>query len=96
MLPEESARARPLRSDLTPWTLRGMGLALGATIVIGLIALASAAGSVLVLFFLAVLLASALEPIIQRLGRDAPADRPVNLHDRPHRFGGWCRQANAR
>ena len=64
MLPEESARARPLRSDLTPWTLRGMGLALGATIVIGLIALASAAGSVLVLFFLAVLLASALEPII--------------------------------
>ena len=41
-----------------------MGLALGAAIVIGLIALASAAGSVLVLFFLAVLLASALEPII--------------------------------
>ena len=53
-----------MRSDLSPWTLRGMGLALGAAIVIGLIALASAAGSVLVLFFLAILLASALEPII--------------------------------
>ena len=46
----------PVRSDLSPWTLRGMGLALGAAIVIGLIALASAAGSVLVLFFLTVLL----------------------------------------
>ncbi len=42
----------PVRSDLSLWTLRGMGLALGAAIVIGLIALASAAGSVLVFFWL--------------------------------------------
>ncbi len=27
-----------MRSDLAPWTVRGMGLALGAAIVIGLIA----------------------------------------------------------
>lgn len=53
-----------MRADLTPWTIRGAGLALGAAIVIGLVALASAAGAVLLLLFVAILLASALEPMV--------------------------------
>ncbi len=67
-----------MRSELLPWTVRGMGLAFGVAIVIGLIALAGAAGGVLVLLFVAVLLASALEPIVGFLrgrlpiGRGAP------------------------
>ncbi len=56
-----------MRSELTPWTIRGMGLALGAAIVVGLLALANAAGGVLLLLFLSVLLASALEPIIGQM-----------------------------
>ena len=51
-----------MRSDLTPWTIRGVGLALGALLVIGLVALGIAAGGVVLLVFIAVLLASALEP----------------------------------
>jgi predicted PurR-regulated permease PerM len=51
-----------MRSDLTPWTIRGAGLALGALLVIGLVALGIAAGGVVLLVFIAVLLASALEP----------------------------------
>ena len=43
-----------------------MGLAIGVAIVVGLIALAVAAGGVLVLAFIAILLASALEPIDRR------------------------------
>ncbi len=33
-----------MRADLTPWTIRGMGFALGTAIIIGLLALAGAAG----------------------------------------------------
>ncbi len=53
-----------MRSDITPWMIRGMGLALGVAVVLGLIGLAIAAGSVLILLFVAILLASALEPIV--------------------------------
>lgn len=56
-----------MRSDLTPWTIRGMGLALGVLIVIGLVALGAAAASVLLLLFIAILLASALGPIVGML-----------------------------
>jgi predicted PurR-regulated permease PerM len=64
-----------MRSDITPWTIRGMGLALGVLIVIGLVALGAAAASVLLLLFIAILLAAALEPVVGglrdrlRLGR---------------------------
>lgn len=64
-----------MRSDLTPWTIRGMGLALGALLVYGLVQLGIAAGGILLLLFLAILLASALEPVVGtmrgrlRLGR---------------------------
>ena len=49
-----------MRSDLTPWTIRGMGLAFGALLVYGLVQLGIAAGGILLLLFLAILLASAL------------------------------------
>jgi predicted PurR-regulated permease PerM len=53
-----------MRSDLTPWTVRGMGFALGVLIVYGLVQLGLAASSVLLLLFISVLLASALTPTI--------------------------------
>ena len=53
-----------MRSDLTAWGIRGMGLAAGVLLVFGLIQLGIAAANVLLLLFLSVLLASALEPMI--------------------------------
>jgi hypothetical protein len=47
-----------------PWMVRGFGFAFGVAIVIGLIALGAAAGKVLILTFVAILLASALEPMV--------------------------------
>jgi predicted PurR-regulated permease PerM len=68
-----------MRSDLTPWTIRGMGLALGAVIIVGLIGLALAAGSVLVLLFVAVLLAAALEPIVGLIRDRLPLGRGATI-----------------
>lgn len=68
-----------MRSDLTPWTIRGMGLALGALIVIGLVQLGIAAGAVLLLLFLAVLLASALEPVVGTLRDRLPVGRGATI-----------------
>jgi predicted PurR-regulated permease PerM len=53
-----------MRSDITPWTIRGMGLALGAVLVYALVQLGMAAAGVLLLLFIAVLLGAALEPIV--------------------------------
>jgi predicted PurR-regulated permease PerM len=53
-----------MRGDLSPWTIRGAGFALGVAIVIGILALGFAAGGVLLLLFVAILLGSALEPIV--------------------------------
>jgi predicted PurR-regulated permease PerM len=64
-----------MRSDLTPWTVRGMGLALGVLTVYGLVQLGIAAGSVLILVFVAVLLASALEPMVGWLRDHLPIGR---------------------
>ncbi len=64
-----------MRADLTPWTVRGMGLALGAAIVFGLVQLGIAAGGVLLLLFLAILLASALEPMVGTLRDRLPVGR---------------------
>jgi predicted PurR-regulated permease PerM len=64
-----------MRADITPWTIRGIGLALGAFIVYGLIQLGIAAGSVLILLFVAVLLASALEPVVGTLRDRLPLGR---------------------
>ncbi len=64
-----------MRSDITPWTIRGMGLALGAAIVFGLVQLGIAAGGVLLLLFLSILLASALEPMVGTLRDRLPIGR---------------------
>ncbi len=64
-----------MRSELTPWLVRGMGFAIGTAIVVGVIALGFAAGSVLLLLFLSVLLASALEPIVDWLRQRLPLGR---------------------
>lgn len=53
-----------LRADVAPWIVRGVGLALGAVVVVVAATVVIAAGSVLLLLFLAILLASALEPIV--------------------------------
>jgi predicted PurR-regulated permease PerM len=68
-----------MRQDLTPWTIRGMGLAIGVAIVVGLIALAVAAGGVLVLVFIAILLASALEPIVGIIRDRLPLGRGATI-----------------
>ncbi len=64
-----------MRSDLVPWTIRGMGLALGALLVYGLVQLGGAAGGILLLLFISVLLASALEPIVGLLRDRLPLGR---------------------
>lgn len=46
------------------WIGRGAALAIGVALVVGLLALAAAAGPVLVLVFVAVILASGLQPIV--------------------------------
>ena len=56
-----------------------MGLAIGVAIVVGLIALAVAAGGVLVLVFIAILLASALEPVIGVLRDRLPIGRGATI-----------------
>lgn len=64
-----------MRSDVAPWMIRGMGFALGALIVYGLILLGIAAGGVLVLVFVAILLAAALTPIVGWLRNRLPFGR---------------------
>ncbi len=68
-----------MRSEITPWTIRGMGLAIGALFVIGLIQLGVAAGGVLLLFFVSVLLASALEPVVGWLRGRIPLGRGLTI-----------------
>lgn len=56
-----------MRVELFGWAIRGAGLALGAAVVLGLLVLAGAAARVLLLIFISILLASALEPIVLSL-----------------------------
>jgi predicted PurR-regulated permease PerM len=53
-----------VRSELLRWTVRGAGLAVGVGVVVGLVLLGYAAARVLLLVFVAILLSSALEPVI--------------------------------
>ena len=53
-----------MRSDISDWMIRGMGLALGALLVYGLVQLGIGARNVLLLLFVSILLASALEPMV--------------------------------
>ena len=60
---------------LAPWIARGAALTLGAALVIGVLFFAWAAGAVLVLMFVAVILASGLQPIIAWLRGHLPLGR---------------------
>ena len=53
-----------MRSDISDWMIRGMGLAVGALLVYGLVQLGIGARNVLLLLFVSILLASALEPMV--------------------------------
>lgn len=64
-----------MRAELGSWVVRGAGLAIGLALVYGVVQLGVAAVGVLVLLFLAVLLASALEPIVGGLRTRLPVGR---------------------
>jgi predicted PurR-regulated permease PerM len=68
-----------MRLELMPWATRGAGLALGGAAVVGLIVLANAAASVLLLVFVAILLASALEPVVLYLRDRLPLGRGATI-----------------
>ena len=53
-----------MRSEIPLWTLRGIGLALGFLLVYALVQIGIAAAGVLLLVFVAVLLAAGLEPML--------------------------------
>jgi predicted PurR-regulated permease PerM len=57
------------------WITRGAGLAIGVAIVVGVIALSFAAGRVVVLMFIAVILASGLQPVIAWIRGHTPLGR---------------------
>jgi predicted PurR-regulated permease PerM len=58
-----------------PWITRGAGAAIGVALVVGVIALAFAADKVLLLVFVAVILASGLQPVIGWIRAHAPIGR---------------------
>ena len=64
-----------MRSDLTTWMVRGIGLAVGVLIVVAVVQIGIAAGGVLLLVFVSVLLASALSPIVGWLREKLPLGR---------------------
>jgi predicted PurR-regulated permease PerM len=64
-----------MRADIAPWMVRGIGLAAGALLVLGLVQLATAAAATLLLVFVAILLASALEPIVGWIRSHLPLGR---------------------
>ncbi len=68
-----------MRADVIPWTIRGMGLAAGVALVVGLIALGVAAAHVLLLLFIAILLGSALEPFVGGIRDRLPLGRGATI-----------------
>jgi len=64
-----------MRAEFTPWAIRGMALAIGIVIVVGIVATVAAAIDVVVLLFVAVLLASALEPVVGTVRGRVPLGR---------------------
>jgi predicted PurR-regulated permease PerM len=68
-----------MRADALRWSVRGIGLAVGVSIVVGAIVVAGAAGRVLLLVFIAVLLASGLEPLIGWVRSRLPIARGATI-----------------
>jgi predicted PurR-regulated permease PerM len=69
----------PLRSDALLWFERGAALALGAALTIGVIFILLQGMAVVVLVFVALLLASALEPLIDSIRTRTPLARGATL-----------------
>jgi predicted PurR-regulated permease PerM len=65
--------------DGARWIVRGAGFAIGALLVAGLVALAWLAASVLVLIFVALLIATAVEPWTDRLRDRLPTGRATTV-----------------
>jgi predicted PurR-regulated permease PerM len=61
--------------SLAAWITRGSGFAIGVAAIVGLLALANAAGGVLILLFLAIILAGALEPVVAWIRGRLPIGR---------------------
>ena len=61
-----------MRSEIPLWAIRGMGLALGAAFIYAVLLVGIAAARVFLLVFIAVLLASALEPMLGWLRERLP------------------------
>jgi predicted PurR-regulated permease PerM len=68
-----------MRGEAVRWVGRGLGFAVGFGIAVGLVLLAWAAAPVLALVFVAILLASALEPAIGWLRLHLPLGRPATI-----------------
>jgi predicted PurR-regulated permease PerM len=68
-----------VRREAFLWTARGMGVALGVGIVVGLGLLALRSVTVLILLFLSILLASALEPFVGWVRNHAPLGRGATI-----------------
>lgn len=64
-----------MRSELLAWVVRGSGLAIGVAIVVATLAVGFAAGGVLLVVFLSVILAAALEPLVGWLRSRLPVGR---------------------
>ncbi len=68
-----------MRGEALRWTVRGVGVAVGVAIVVALVALTIRAAPVLLLVFVAVLLASGLEPLIGWLRGHLPIPRGATI-----------------
>ena len=81
-----------MRGDAFHWFVRGAALALGAALTVGVLYILLLGLQIVVLVFIALLLASALEPLIDRIRTRTPLQRgaiPANLfHVQPH--SRWC------
>ena len=62
-------------TGLTPWIARGAAMAIGVAIVVGVIAFTWAAGTIVVLMFVAVILGAALQPVVDWLRDKFPIAR---------------------
>jgi predicted PurR-regulated permease PerM len=68
-----------MRVELVRWSVRGAGVALGAAAVLALLLIAYWAAGVLLLIFLSILIASALQPVMRSVRSRLPIGRGATL-----------------
>lgn len=68
-----------MRTEAYRWFVRGVGLAIGAALAIGLVYVLLRSAGVVVLVFVALLLAAGLEPLIDRVRSRTPLGRGATL-----------------